>query len=146
MKRRSFLPRDRSGRWRVKLLLMVLLLFSCFCLLMLNHYSFSRVFEHSAAEAPPVVVAQKPKIAFLFIARNRLPLEFVWDAFFQVFFFWFYFSYFVQLPAPSILFLPHTFFSDSVIVGWERGQIFDLCSLQARVYTQRGHHTICLFL
>ncbi|KAG7550639.1 Glycosyl transferase family 14 [Arabidopsis thaliana x Arabidopsis arenosa] len=26
---------------------------------------------------------QKPQIAFLFIARNRLPLEFVWDAFFQ---------------------------------------------------------------
>lgn len=25
----------------------------------------------------------KPKIAFLFIARNRLPLDFVWDAFFQ---------------------------------------------------------------
>ncbi|XP_042454524.1 glycosyltransferase BC10-like isoform X1 [Zingiber officinale] len=83
MKRRSFLPQHRSGRWRIKLLLMVLLLFSCFCLLMLNHYSFSRVFEHSAAEAPPVVDTQKPKIAFLFIARNRLPLEFVWDAFFQ---------------------------------------------------------------
>jgi len=27
---------------------------------------------------------QKPKIAFLFIARNRLPLELVWDAFFRV--------------------------------------------------------------
>ncbi|KAG6534607.1 hypothetical protein ZIOFF_008510 [Zingiber officinale] len=81
MKRRSFLPQHRSGRWRIKLLLMVLLLFSCFCLLLLNHYSFSRVFEHSAAEAPPVVDTQKPKIAFLFIARNRLPLEFVWDAF-----------------------------------------------------------------
>ncbi|KAH7528833.1 hypothetical protein FEM48_Zijuj05G0114700 [Ziziphus jujuba var. spinosa] len=27
--------------------------------------------------------AQKPKIAFLFIARNRLPLDIVWDAFFQ---------------------------------------------------------------
>ncbi|CAE6101436.1 unnamed protein product [Arabidopsis arenosa] len=26
---------------------------------------------------------QKSQIAFLFIARNRLPLEFVWDAFFQ---------------------------------------------------------------
>lgn len=28
---------------------------------------------------------QKPQIAFLFIARNRIPLEFVWDAFFQVY-------------------------------------------------------------
>ncbi|KAG6538941.1 hypothetical protein ZIOFF_004093 [Zingiber officinale] len=128
MKRRSFLPQHRSGRWRIKLLLMVLLLFSCFCLLMLNHYSFSRVFEHSAAEAPPVVDTQKPKIAFLFIARNRLPLEFVWDAFFQVFFFFFfpfYFSYFVQLPVPSILFLPHTFFSDSVIVEWGEASMIE---------------------
>ncbi|EPS73913.1 hypothetical protein M569_00843, partial [Genlisea aurea] len=29
---------------------------------------------------PPL---QKPKIAFLFIARNRLPLDVVWDSFFQ---------------------------------------------------------------
>jgi len=28
---------------------------------------------------------QRPQIAFLFIARNRLPLEFVWDAFFKVY-------------------------------------------------------------
>lgn len=27
---------------------------------------------------------QKPKIAFLFLARNRLPLDLVWDQFFQV--------------------------------------------------------------
>lgn len=31
---------------------------------------------------PPSV--QRPKIAFLFIARNRLPLDMVWDAFFKV--------------------------------------------------------------
>lgn len=31
----------------------------------------------------PNPFAQKPKIAFLFIARNRLPLDFVWDLFFQ---------------------------------------------------------------
>lgn len=30
-----------------------------------------------------VPVPQKPKIAFLFIARNRLPLDVVWDAFFK---------------------------------------------------------------
>ncbi|KAK6129336.1 hypothetical protein DH2020_036909 [Rehmannia glutinosa] len=30
--------------------------------------------------SPPL---QKPKIAFLFIARNRIPLEMVWDEFFQ---------------------------------------------------------------
>ncbi|PWA40300.1 Glycosyl transferase, family 14 [Artemisia annua] len=27
---------------------------------------------------------QKPKIAFLFLARNRLPLDLVWDQFFQL--------------------------------------------------------------
>ncbi|KAJ0433577.1 putative glycosyl transferase, family 14 [Helianthus annuus] len=29
------------------------------------------------------MLAQKPKIAFLFLARNRLPLDLVWDQFFQ---------------------------------------------------------------
>uniref|UniRef100_A0A251RRM0 Putative glycosyl transferase, family 14 n=1 Tax=Helianthus annuus TaxID=4232 RepID=A0A251RRM0_HELAN len=29
------------------------------------------------------MLAQKPKIAFLFLAGNRLPLDLVWDQFFQ---------------------------------------------------------------
>ncbi|URD89293.1 Core-2/I-Branching enzyme [Musa troglodytarum] len=82
MKRRNILQQQRSGRWRIKALVVVLLLTSCF-LLILNHYHFSRIFTFGAPEAPPLVVVQKPKIAFLFIARNRLPLDFVWDAFFQ---------------------------------------------------------------
>lgn len=83
MKRRNFLQQQRSSRWRIKALVVVLLLTSCF-LLILNHYHYSRIFTFGAPEAPPLVVVQKPKIAFLFIARNRLPLDFVWDAFFQV--------------------------------------------------------------
>ncbi|KAJ8465236.1 hypothetical protein OPV22_027788 [Ensete ventricosum] len=82
MKRRSFLQQQRSSRWRIKALVVVLLLTSCF-LLILNHYHYSRIFKFGAPEAPPLVVVQKPKIAFLFVARNRLPLDFVWDAFFQ---------------------------------------------------------------
>ncbi|CAL9066898.1 glycosyltransferase BC10-like [Musa acuminata AAA Group] len=82
MKRRNFLQQQRSSRWRIKALVVVLLLTSCF-LLILNHYHYSRIFTFGAPEAPPLVVVQKPKIAFLFIARNRLPLDFVWDAFFQ---------------------------------------------------------------
>ncbi|KAL0439723.1 UNVERIFIED_CONTAM: Glycosyltransferase BC10 [Sesamum latifolium] len=31
--------------------------------------------------SPPLI--RKPKIAFLFIARNRIPLDMVWDAFFR---------------------------------------------------------------
>ncbi|THU45166.1 hypothetical protein C4D60_Mb02t15010 [Musa balbisiana] len=83
MKRRNFLlQQQRSSGWRIKALVVVLLLTSCF-LLILNHYHYSRIFTFGAPEAPPLVVVQKPKIAFLFIARNRLPLDFVWDAFFQ---------------------------------------------------------------
>ncbi|CAD5194036.1 unnamed protein product [Musa acuminata subsp. malaccensis] len=82
MKRRNFLQQQRSSRWRIKALVVVLLLTTCF-LLILNHYHYSRIFTFGAPEAPPLVVVQKPKIAFLFIARNRLPLDFVWDAFFQ---------------------------------------------------------------
>ncbi|KAJ0667519.1 hypothetical protein HanPI659440_Chr17g0678701 [Helianthus annuus] len=31
------------------------------------------------------MLAQKPKIAFLFLAGNRLPLDLVWDQFFQLY-------------------------------------------------------------
>jgi hypothetical protein len=33
-----------------------------------------------------------PKIAFLFLARRNLPLDFLWDTFFEVFHFFFFFS------------------------------------------------------
>ncbi|KAK9271721.1 hypothetical protein L1049_002084 [Liquidambar formosana] len=41
---------------------------------------YSRILRLASLPSPFV---QRPKIAFLFIARNRLPLDMVWDAFFQ---------------------------------------------------------------
>ncbi|KAL6011463.1 Glycosyltransferase bc10 [Asimina triloba] len=43
---------------------------------------YSRIKMLASFVSPPPFV-QKPKIAFLFIARNRIPLDVVWDAFFQ---------------------------------------------------------------
>ncbi|WOL12517.1 hypothetical protein Cni_G21284 [Canna indica] len=82
MKRRNSLQQQRSSRWRIKVLLMVLLLVLCF-LLMLNHYRYTQTFKFNMPEAPALAVVNKPKIAFLFIARNRLPLDFMWDEFFR---------------------------------------------------------------
>lgn len=42
---------------------------------------FASLYRHNSPPLP-----QFPKTAFLFIARNRLPLDIVWDAFFQVVF------------------------------------------------------------
>lgn len=75
MKRRSYL-----GRWSAKLLVILLLSFSFASLLVIQR-RYSLVMKLNAEASPPPV--QMPKIAFLFIARNRLPLEMIWDAFFQ---------------------------------------------------------------
>lgn len=74
MKRRNF----NGGKARIKL---VWLLFVCFCIgsLVLMQNRYDRMMRFSM-QIPEV---QKPKIAFLFIARNRLPLDMVWDAFFK---------------------------------------------------------------
>lgn len=43
--------------------------------------------EYSRIKLPTTLITpplQKPKIAFLFIARNRIPLDMVWDVFFKV--------------------------------------------------------------
>ncbi|KAH7532476.1 hypothetical protein FEM48_Zijuj04G0024000 [Ziziphus jujuba var. spinosa] len=58
----------------------VLLMTLCFgsLLLLMMQSQYSRIMTLSSS-----LRAQKPKIAFLFIARNRLPLDIVWDSFFQ---------------------------------------------------------------
>uniref|UniRef100_A0A5B6YKN1 Core-2/I-branching beta-1,6-N-acetylglucosaminyltransferase family protein n=1 Tax=Davidia involucrata TaxID=16924 RepID=A0A5B6YKN1_DAVIN len=66
-------------KWKRKLFAALLLGF-CFATLVLLETQYSRI-KIIALSSPPFV--QKPKIAFLFIARNRLPLVTVWDAFFQ---------------------------------------------------------------
>ncbi|XP_052197569.1 glycosyltransferase BC10 [Diospyros lotus] len=78
MKRRVN-PQKFQHRWKRKLFLLLLMGFCCASLVLLEtEHTRIRMF---ALLSPPLV--QKPKIAFLFIARNRLPLDMVWDAFFQ---------------------------------------------------------------
>ncbi|XP_073060317.1 glycosyltransferase BC10-like isoform X2 [Primulina eburnea] len=65
--------------WKRKLFAM-LLCFSCFTIFLLveSHYSPIQMLTFVS---PPTIA--KPKIACLFIARNRIPLDMVWDAFFR---------------------------------------------------------------
>lgn len=67
-----------SVRWMRKVFAVILI---GFCLgsliLMQNEYSGIRVLA-SLVSTPSI---PKPKIAFLFIARNRIPLDIIWDAF-----------------------------------------------------------------
>ncbi|XP_073281248.1 glycosyltransferase BC10-like isoform X4 [Primulina huaijiensis] len=74
--KRSSNPQKFHHRWKRKLLSM-LLCFSCFAIFLLMESLYSPIQMLS----PPTIV--KPKIACLFIARNRIPLDMVWDAFFR---------------------------------------------------------------
>ena len=71
--------RNSNGKWKANLALLVFLGF-CIGILVLMQNQYSRILRF----AVPAPAVQKPKIAFLFIARNRLPLDMVWDAFFKV--------------------------------------------------------------
>lgn len=66
-------------KWKRKLFVMLLLCF-CFGSLVLMQTQYSRILVLASLPSPFV---HRPKIAFLFIARNRLPLDIVWDVFFQ---------------------------------------------------------------
>ncbi|PIA61794.1 hypothetical protein AQUCO_00200055v1 [Aquilegia coerulea] len=68
-------------RWKRKLLLIILISFCFGSLVILHQTEYSRI--KMLIPLPPTYFLQKPKIAFLFIARNRLPLDVVWDAFFK---------------------------------------------------------------
>ncbi|XP_048493811.1 glycosyltransferase BC10 isoform X7 [Beta vulgaris subsp. vulgaris] len=77
MKRRTSFQNRSQQKWKSRLLFMLLL---CLCV-----GSFILLLESNPPTMNlPILFAQKPKIAFLFIARNRLPLDFVWDVFFQI--------------------------------------------------------------
>ncbi|KAL3629194.1 Glycosyltransferase bc10 [Castilleja foliolosa] len=65
-------------RWRRKLIVLLLIVF-CFATVVLMESECSRI-NMLKLISPPI---QKPKIAFLFIARNRIPLDMLWDVFFQ---------------------------------------------------------------
>ncbi|KAG5534880.1 hypothetical protein RHGRI_022862 [Rhododendron griersonianum] len=79
MKRRVN-PLKSHHQWKRRLLLIVLFLGFCWASMVLLESQSSRI-RTLGLFSPPYV--QKPKIAFLFIARNRLQLDMVWDAFFQ---------------------------------------------------------------
>lgn len=87
MKRRSssFSIKSQQYKWRRNLFALLLIGLCCFFTLLVFEAQYTRIklfasFYHS--QSPPL--PHYPKIAFLFIARNRLPLDIVWDAFFQV--------------------------------------------------------------
>lgn len=66
-------------RWKIKVFAMMLFVFF-FGTLVLMETQYNKIRMLALLSAPQL---QNPKIAFLFIARNRLPLDIVWDAFFQ---------------------------------------------------------------
>ncbi|KAI6700731.1 hypothetical protein NL676_015055 [Syzygium grande] len=79
MKRKGNQQQKSQHRWKRKLFAAVLLGL-CFASLALMQSQYSRVVKLASLHYRP---APKPKIAFLFIARNRLPLDVVWHAFLQ---------------------------------------------------------------
>ncbi|GMI86797.1 hypothetical protein like AT5G14550 [Hibiscus trionum] len=66
-------------RWKRKVLVALLVSF-CLASLVLVETQYSRIVSLASLRHRFTV---KQKIAFLFIARNRLPLDMVWDAFFK---------------------------------------------------------------
>ncbi|KAJ4729274.1 Core-2/I-branching beta-1,6-N-acetylglucosaminyltransferase family protein [Melia azedarach] len=63
-------------KWKRKVFAAILLGF-CFGSLVLMQTQYTRIMSLRPR------FSQRPKLAFLFIARNRLPLEMVWDKFFK---------------------------------------------------------------
>ncbi|KAE8689347.1 Core-2/I-branching beta-1,6-N-acetylglucosaminyltransferase family protein isoform 2 [Hibiscus syriacus] len=66
-------------RWKRKVLA-VLLVSLCMASLVLVETQYSRIVSLASLRHR---FTGNPKIAFLFIARNRLPLDMIWDAFFK---------------------------------------------------------------
>ncbi|XP_021773964.1 uncharacterized protein LOC110737924 isoform X2 [Chenopodium quinoa] len=82
MKRRTTSFQIRSShnhKWKRRLFFVILL---CLCIVSFVLLEINRPTINLLMPFPNFF-AQKPKIAFLFIARNRLPLDFVWDSFFR---------------------------------------------------------------
>ncbi|KAI4350660.1 hypothetical protein L6164_005093 [Bauhinia variegata] len=67
-------------KWKRRIFALLLLVL-CFGSLFFMQTQYTRIKGLASLQHRFV---QRPKIAFLFIARNRLPLDTVWDAFFRV--------------------------------------------------------------
>ncbi|XP_039685263.1 glycosyltransferase BC10 isoform X2 [Medicago truncatula] len=71
-------------KWKKKVFALILVVVLCFGSLLFMQMRYTHVLGLVSLQHQLVSQVQKPKIAFLFIARNRLPLELVWDAFFRI--------------------------------------------------------------
>lgn len=88
--KKKVIQQKSQHKWKKKLFVLMLVVL-CFGSLLFMQMRFTHVaglvsLQHKFVSKSQ---AQGPKIAFLFIARNRLPLEMVWDAFFRVHFIFF---------------------------------------------------------
>lgn len=113
MKRRTSFQNRSQQKWKSRLLFMLLL---CLCV-----GSFILLLESNPPTMNlPILFAQKPKIAFLFIARNRLPLDFVWDVFFQVSFFLscFVFHFHFTCKLMITMFIYSIYLYDNLLHFW----------------------------
>ncbi|XP_027358590.1 glycosyltransferase BC10 isoform X2 [Abrus precatorius] len=82
--KRKVIQQKSQHKWKKKVFALILVVL-CFGSLFFMQTRYTHVvglvsLQHQFVSQPQV---QVPKIAFLFIARNRLPLEMVWDAFFR---------------------------------------------------------------
>ncbi|ONI19659.1 hypothetical protein PRUPE_3G289800 [Prunus persica] len=80
MKRKAG-PQKAQHKWKRKLFVALLMGFCFGTLVLLMHTQYSRIMTLASLHTQ---LTQPPKVAFLFIARNRLPLDLLWDVFFQV--------------------------------------------------------------
>ncbi|KAM1824184.1 hypothetical protein ACFX13_023805 [Malus domestica] len=80
MKRKAG-PQKAQHKWKRKLFTLILVGICFGTLVLLMHTQYSRIM--TLASLRNSQQNQRPKIAFLFIARNRIPLDILWDVFFQ---------------------------------------------------------------
>ncbi|XP_038716998.1 glycosyltransferase BC10 isoform X2 [Tripterygium wilfordii] len=78
--KRKVAQQKSSDKWKRKVFAAILLVVCVGSLV----YMQTRCSQIMALASLRSQFVPKPKIAFLFIARNRLPLDMVWDAFFKV--------------------------------------------------------------
>ncbi|XP_065877556.1 glycosyltransferase BC10 isoform X2 [Euphorbia lathyris] len=79
--RKGVLHQKFHLKWKRKLLVVFLLLGFSFGSLIFMQTQYTRILELASLHSHSV---HNQRIAFLFIARNRLPLDMVWDAFLKV--------------------------------------------------------------
>ncbi|KAL9684194.1 hypothetical protein QQ045_021628 [Rhodiola kirilowii] len=84
MKKKSTIGQKSHYRWKRRIFVIVVFGL-CFGSLLLMQNQYVKILKLTTSvvtlSSPPPV--EWPKIAFLFIARNRMPLDMVWDAYFR---------------------------------------------------------------